>query len=198
MAKLQTAETFLLRGVTSCQLYCAKGSELRALDFSGKNVGQWRMYSEISCVSVVDGSARCTSLLVGCCNGHVFRVFEHNMIPQLILEHTCEILFLSINRDLDKLVIVDINGILANHDMYTKRRLWEVVDREVDGVEWNIAFPDMLCYSSHGSIWIKTANFDPVDLMEEGELLGFRGSKLYLLNKTLQRVEISLADHVTR
>ena len=84
----------------------------------------------------------------------------------------------SINKR--KLAVVDENSNLTVYDTVTKESLFQ--EMNVTSVSWNTDMDDVLAYSGGGLLSIKMGNFPPNTQKMNGFVVGFKGSKLFVLN----------------
>ena len=61
------------------------------------------------------------------------------------------------------------------HKLDTKEVLFE--EQNAEAVAWNTEIPDMLCFSAHGTLSIKTGNFPLHQQRMQGVVVGFKVSR---------------------
>eukprot|EP00210_Caulerpa_lentillifera_P003844 g3672.t1 len=66
------------------------------------------------------------------------------------------------SQNFKKLILIDTNGVLCWHNALTHEKLFEESNKDVDGVAMNQYFADMFCYSSSGTLNIKTGDFNVI------------------------------------
>lgn len=52
----------------------------------------------------------------------------------------------------------------------------------VDSAAFNLDFESLLCYSGQGMLFVKCADFAPTFQKFRGQVLGFKGNQLFLLD----------------
>lgn len=80
-----------------------------------------------------------------------------------------------------KVAIVDDNRNLSVVDLSTKEVIFS--EMGVDGVAFNCDFEDLIAYSGGSLLFVKCANFPPLNQKVQGDIIGFKGCKLFLLNE---------------
>jgi intraflagellar transport protein 122 len=81
--------------------------KLQLLGFNGVLEREWVFDSQIKYVKPLSGPPRRESLLVGCQDGSVFKVFIDNGFPIPVIKQTTPILIADISADRQKLAVID-------------------------------------------------------------------------------------------
>ena len=76
--------------------------------------------------------------------------------------------------------IVDDNRNLQVIDLISKEILFG--EMGVDGVSFNCDFEDLIAYSGNGLLFVKCASFPSLNQKINGDIIGFKGCKLFLLD----------------
>lgn len=94
-----------------------------------------------------------------------------------------------------KIAIVDENKNLSVIDVTTKEVLFS--EMGVDGVAFNCDFEDLVAYSGNGLLFVKCAAFPPLNQKILGNIIGFKGCKMFLLNDhELQTIDIQMTTNM--
>lgn len=64
----------------------------------------------------------------------------------------------------------------------------------VTSAAWNSQIEDMLCYAGNGQLFIKSGDFAAHPLPMEGDVVGFAGSKVFVLQYFGARPEMRVVD----
>ena len=121
--------------------------------------------------------------------------FLNNPFPIRLLEQKNPIKCLDLSLARTKLAIVDDQNTCLVYDMQTKELLYS--EPNANSVAWNTVFDDMLCFSGNGLINIKIASFPVHSQSFNGFVVGFKGSRVYCLNKySMLSLDISLSSAI--
>ena len=82
--------------------------------------------------------------------------------------------------DKRKLAVVDDNNNLSVYDLVTKELLF--TEMNVNSVAWNNELDELLAYSGKGYLYIKTGNLPANSQKLDGFVVGFKGSKIFVLH----------------
>eukprot|EP01029_Cantina_marsupialis_P016814 TRINITY_DN3769_c0_g7_i4.p1 TRINITY_DN3769_c0_g7~~TRINITY_DN3769_c0_g7_i4.p1 ORF type:complete len:1210 (+),score=352.21 TRINITY_DN3769_c0_g7_i4:102-3731(+) len=172
----------------SNNLVLCQEKKLQLLTFSGVVEREWMMESVIRYIRVIGGPPGREGLLLGLHNGSVVKVFVNNPFPVDIVKTDSSIRCLDLSANRKKLAVVDENQNCTVYDVNTGELLFE--EKGAESVAWNSQMEDMLCFSGDGQLSVKTGNHQPHLQKIMGFVVGFRGSKVY----ALQRVEMMSID----
>lgn len=81
-----------------------------------------------------------------------------------------------------KLAIVDDNYDILVIDIPTKSIFWK--EGKAKSVAFNSEIDEMICYSFEGTIYIKTSTFPAISEKMSGAIVGFKGTKIFLLQSS--------------
>ena len=188
--KIQKKIECSLLVVTSNHVILCMEQKLQMFNFSGEVEREWTMEASIRYIKVIGGLQGKEGLLIGLKNGQVLQVFIDNAFPIPIVKISSGIRCLDVSLSRTKLAIVDDQNTLLVHDMTTKELLFQ--EPNATSVAWNSDFEDMLCYSGNGALFIKTSSFAPNTQNLDGFVVGFKGSKIFCLNKQNQMITIDV------
>ena len=87
---------------------------------------------------------------------------------------------LDLSMERDKVAVVDVHNAISVYDVATGQMIFE--EQNAEAVAWNTEIPDMLCFSAHGTLSIKTGNFPIHQQRMPGVVVGFKGSRIYALH----------------
>ena len=175
--------------VTSHHIVLCHEKRLQLLDFSGSIEREWVLESSIRYVKVVGGPVRKEGLLIGLKSGDIFKIFVDNPFPILLLKQNVAIRCLDLSISKRKLAIVDDNSNLTIYDLITKETLFQ--EMNVSSVAWNTDMDDILAYSGAGMLSIKMGSFPPTTQKMQGFVVGFKGSRLFVLhNMSMSTIDV--------
>ncbi|CAI2371085.1 unnamed protein product [Moneuplotes crassus] len=156
-----------------------KGKTLQLLNFSGVIEREWIMDSEIGYSKVIGGPPKKEGLIVGLKDGSIFKVFVDNAFPILLIKQSTAIKSVDINANREKVAVVDEFNNLFIYDSISKKLLHQ--ETNVESVSWNLEMDEMLAYTGDGQLYIKTGDLSPSSQRMPGEVVGFKGSKIFTL-----------------
>ena len=173
----------------AANILVANQNKLFSYTFTGELDHQWTFESSITSLLACGGASRRDLVLVGLKNGSVLKVFLDNSFPVLIYKLQVPIKRLDISMNKRKAAIVDENRNLSVVDLTTKEVIFS--EMGVDGVAFNCDFEDLIAYSGKGLLFVKCSTFPPLNQKIQGDVIGFKGCKLFLLNESaLQTIDI--------
>lgn len=186
--------SWLVKGLALNTILAVSETKLRSLYFDGTVSQFWEMGSKITSLHRISSPSENEAFLVGCQNGIVYRLFLQNPIPVLTLEHGSQIEHLSMNLERTKLALVDFHGFLSVYDTNSKRKIWELdTSFIIDGISWNTAAPDILCYSSLGKVYLTMCDSRSLEIHSKGCLLQCHAAQVYTFHQgTLCKTELPL------
>ena len=178
--KINKAVECSLLVVTSHNLILCQEKKLQMMNFSGEIEREWVLESLIRYIKVLGGPLKKESLLIGLKNGNVLKIFIDNSFPIVLIKQNVPIRCVDISLAKTKLAVVDDNNNLSVYDLITKDLLYN--EMNVTSVAWNTDVDDILAYSGNGVLFIKTGNIPPTSQKMNGFVVGFKGSKLFVLH----------------
>ena len=140
---------------------------------------EWTFDSDIKYLRVLGGAAGREALITGLKNGEIYLIYVDNQFPIMLYQHDIPIRSLDVSCNRKKLAIVDENFDIFIVEISTKNILWK--NEKAKSVAFNSDIEDMICYWYDGNVYIKTADFPPLAEKMNGVIVGFRGTKVYLL-----------------
>lgn len=140
---------------------------------------EWSFDSDIKYLRVLGGAAGREALITGLKNGEIYLIYIDNQFPILLYQHDIPIRSLDVSCNRKKLAIVDENFDIIVIEISTKNVLWK--NEKAKSVAFNSDIEDMISYWYDGNVYIKTADFPPLAEKMNGVIVGFRGTKVYLL-----------------
>jgi hypothetical protein len=175
--------------VTSSHITLCQERKIQLYNFKGRKIREWVLEDSIKYIRVVGGSPGRESLLLGLRSGMVFKIFIDNHFPILLVHHTAAIRCLDISLSRKKLGVVDVDGKVSIYDLATKLPIFE--DSNANSVAWNAQIDDMFCFTGKEQLCIKTGDFPVSKQFLPGYCVGFKGSKIFVLNNlNMQTVDI--------
>eukprot|EP00052_Salpingoeca_macrocollata_P008243 m.65502 g.65502 ORF g.65502 m.65502 type:complete len:1216 (+) comp16496_c0_seq1:48-3695(+) len=153
---------------------------LQCLSFNGLKEREWTMDSKIRYIKVSGGPRGREGLLVGLANGLILKIFVDNAFPIELIKQQTAVRCLDLSASRKKLAVVDDNNTCLVYDLQTKDLLFQ--EPHANSVAWNTQAEDMLCFSGHGMLHIKAADFPVNQQKMQGFVVGFSGSQIYCLH----------------
>jgi intraflagellar transport protein 122 len=163
-----------------------------------KNTGnverEWSFEADIKYLRVIGGAVNREALIGGLKNGEIYMIYIDNQFPVLLYQHDIPIRSLDVNCNRKKLAIVDENYDIFIVEIATKTILWK--DAKAKSVAFNSEIEDMISYWYDGNVYIKTADFPPIAEKMNGVIVGFRGTKVFLL-QSMNNINVLDISHST-
>lgn len=97
----------------------------------------------------------------------------------LLIKQSTSIKAVDMNASRDKIAVVNDFQNLFIYDSVTKKLLHQ--ETNTDSVCWNTEMDEMLAYTGDGQLFIKTGDLPPSNQRMLGEVVGFKGSKIFNL-----------------
>jgi intraflagellar transport protein 122 len=159
---------------------------------------EWTFESDIKYLKVLGGATKREALIAGLKNGEIYMIYVDNQFPILLFQHDIPIRSLDVNCTRKKLGIVDENHNLLVIDISTKNVILK--DEKAKSIAFNSEIEDMLSYWYEGNVYIKTSDFHPISEKMNGIIVGFRGTKVFLLQamNTINVLDISHSATIMR
>jgi len=165
--------------VLSNHLITCLDKKIQLLNFNGIIEREWILDSVIRYTKVIGGPPKKEGIIVGLKDGSIFKVFIDNAFPILLIKQTTPIKAVDINANKEKVAIVNDFQNLFIYDCITKKLLHQ--ESNAESVSWNLEMDDMLAYTGEGHLFIKTGDLPPSSQRMPGEVVGFKGSKIFTL-----------------
>ena len=134
----------------------------------------------IKYVKPLSGPAKRESLLVGCHDGSILKIFIDNGFPIPVVKQTTPVSLVDISADRQKIAVLDDFRSLFVYDVKTQQLLFQ--ERNVTSIAWNLEVEDMLAYTGQDSLFIKCRDLPAQQQRLPGYVVGFKGSKIFCLN----------------
>jgi len=154
--------------------------KLQLYTFAGVRVREWVLGATIRYIKPVGGPPGREGLIVGCEDGAVVKVFIDNPFSVPLVKHGASVRSLDLSMNRDRLAVVDEHSAISVYELSTGALLFE--EQGAEAVAWNTEIPDMLCFSAHNMLSIKTGNFPLHQQRMQGVVVGFKGSRIYALH----------------
>ena len=155
-------------------------SKIQLIAFNGVLEREWVLETNIKYVKPMSGPPKRESLLVGCQDGSVLKIFIDNGFPIPIIKQTTPVSLVDISSDRQKIAVIDDFKSLFVYDVKTQQLLFQ--ERNIESIAWNLEVEDMLAYTSQDSLYIKCRDLPPQQQRLPGYVVGFKGSKIFCLN----------------
>ena len=156
---------------------CNDGNKIQLLNFSGVVEREWILDSDIIYAKVIGGSPKKEGILIGVKDGSIFKVFIDNAFPILLIKQSVKSVDINANRE--KLAVINEFNNMFIYDSITKQLLHQ--ESNAESICWNLEMDDMLAYTGDGQLFIKTGDLPPSSQRMPGEIVGFKGSKIFTL-----------------
>ncbi|KAF7635241.1 hypothetical protein Mgra_00005356 [Meloidogyne graminicola] len=185
--------------ITSKHLILCQDRRLTCYDLKGIKQREWIMESLIRYIKVVGGPIGKETILVGMRFGLVCKIFVDNPFLVEVVRLKSMIRCVDISLSKRKLATVDEEGICVIYDTEKK----EIINQEPNmaSVAFNSLNEDLVCYSGHGVLNIKSHWFTPyqqrLEPSQQGFVVGFMGKCVYILHMySMQSLEIPLTSQL--
>lgn len=158
--------------------------KIKLIDFSGKQEEEWNFDSYIRYAKMMGGPAGREMVLVALRNGEVFKLFVDNPFPVLLVKIPSAVRCADLSCDKTRLAVVDDHLNLFVYKVETKDVLYQ--DTKVTSVAFNSELDDVLAFSKEDNVLlIKTGDFPAVSQKLTGIIVGFKNSKVFVLQGTV-------------
>jgi len=165
--------------VLAHHLVICLNQKIQLMNFSGVIEREWILDSAINYMKVIGGPPKKEGLIVGLKDGSIFKVFVDNAFPILLIKQSTSIKSVDINASREKVAVVNDFQNMFIYDSVTKKLLHQETNAE--SVCWNLEMDEMLAYTGEGHLFIKTGDLPPSTQRMPGEVVGFKGSKIFTL-----------------
>ncbi len=139
----------------------------------------WSFETDVKYLRVLGGGQKREGVLCGLRSGEVFIIYIDNQFPVLIYTHEIPIRSLDINYTRKKLAVIDDNFDLTMVDLVNKSVMWK--GEKAKSIAFNSDIDNMISFWYEGNVFIKTSDFDPICEKMTGVIIGFRGTKVFML-----------------
>lgn len=153
--------------------------KMQLLNFNGVIEREWILDSVIRYTKVIGGPPKNEGLIVGLQDGSIYKVFIDNAFPILLIKQSTSIKAVDLNACRDRVAVVDDFQNMFIYDSITKKLLHQ--ETMAESVCWNLGMDDMLAYTGEGQLFIKTGDLPPSSQRMPGQVVGFKGSKIFTL-----------------
>jgi intraflagellar transport protein 122 len=140
---------------------------------------EWTFEADIKYLRVLGGAEKKEALIGGLKSGEIYMIYIDNQFPVLIYQHDIPIRSLDVSCDRKRLAVVDENHDIFVIEIATKNVIWK--NEKAKSASFNSDIEDMIAYWYDGNVYIKTGDFAPTYEKMNGVIVGFRGTKVYLL-----------------
>lgn len=163
--------------VLAHHLIVAMDKKIQLINFTGVIEREWILDSTVNTLKVLGGPAKKEGIVVGLSNGTILKIFADNAFPIPLVKQTTPIKCVDLNASKEKVAVVDEYSNMFIYDSISKKLLHQ--ESNAESVCWNMEMDDMLAYTCDGHLFIKTGDLPPSSQRMPGEIVGFKGSKIY-------------------
>ena len=162
----------------------AKGQKLSLMNFNGVLEREWIMDSDNTYLKVIGGAPGAEGVLISEKNGAVMKIFADNAFPVLMVKLSTQVRQIDISANRERLAIVDEYDNLFVYHGQSQPGHQQAVTQEsnVKSVCWNSEMDEMLSYTGQDQLFIKTGDLPATSQRMPGEVVGFKGSKIFVLS----------------
>ncbi|EGR29567.1 intraflagellar transport protein, putative [Ichthyophthirius multifiliis] len=179
--------------VLTSHILVAIKNKLQILQFSGDLEREWIFDSTIRSIKILGGMSGKEGAIIGLKNGQVYKIFIDNSFPIQVINLNVPIRMIDISQKKKKIAIVDDNNNLTVYDVFQKEQIYQ--EMNVLSCAFNYDFDDMLTYSGNDMTFIKSSGHPPLSQRMSGNVVGFKGNKLFVLNENvLSTIDISMTQ----
>ena len=158
----------------------------------------WSFETDIKYLRVLGGAPKREGMLCGTRAGEIYIIYLDNQFPILLYTHEIPVRSLDINFNRKKLAVIDDNFDLTMIDLPSKQILWK--NEKAKSLAFNSDIEDMIAFWYEGNVFIKTSDFPPIKEKMTGVIIGFRGTKVFILQtaNTVSVLDISNSQSIMR
>lgn len=158
--------------------------KIKLIDFSGKQEQEWNFDSFIRYAKMVGGPPGRELVLVALRNGEVLKLFVDNPFPVQLIKIPSAVRCVDLSCDKTRLAVVDDHLNLYVYKVESKDVLYQ--ETKVTSVAFNSELDDVLAFSKEDNVLlIKTGDFPAVTQKLTGIIVGFKNSKVFVLQGTV-------------
>ena len=158
----------------------------------------WSFKTDVKYLRVLGGAPKREGMICGTRSGEVYIMYLDNQFPILLYTHDIPIRSLDINFTRKKLALIDDNYDVNVIDIPTKSVLWK--NEKAKSLSFNSDIDNMISYWYEGNVYIKTSDFPPIKEKMTGVIIGFRGTKVFMLQSynNVSVLDISNSQSIMR
>ena len=189
--------------VSSQHLLFTVGHVIELYTFAGRREKVWYMEAPVNFIRVDGGPEGREGVIFGLENGVVGKLFCDNPFSLTLNKRECQITSADSNLLRTMVASLDEEKKLEVVDLHTQSSLFKT--GEVVSVAFNSEVKDMLCYTTATSMHIMSgiggpeSSVDPDELPFSGQVIAFKGQKIYCLNGgMINRVDVPQQRSIQR
>ena len=158
----------------------------------------WSFETDVRYLRVLGGAPKREGMLCGTKSGEVYIIYLDNQFPINIYTHDIAIRSLDINYNRTQLGIIDENFELTMINLSDKSVLFN--GEKAKSIAFNSDIENMVSYWFEGNVYIKTSDFPPIQEKMSGVIIGFRGTKVFILQSynNVNVLDISNSQSIMR
>ena len=137
-------------------------------------------------------------MICGTRSGEVYMMYLDNQFPILLYTHDIPIRSLDINFTRKRLALIDDNYDISVIDLPSKGVIWK--GEKAKSLSFNSDIDNMIAYWYENNVYIKTSDFPPIKEKISGVIIGFRGTKVFMLQSynNVSVLDISNSQSIMR
>jgi intraflagellar transport protein 122 len=185
--------------VTALHLITAHENRVMIYNYTGEKEREWTLDANVRVMKLIGGPRGKEGVLVGTADGSVLKIFIDSPFHIPLLKTSSPVLQLDLNLTRKKVAVVCESRVLSVYDLRSQEV--EFTEQNAENVAWNAELEDMLCFSYGNSVSIKVSDFPCVQQTAVGQVLGVRGSRVYLFDSAtcdLNELEVHLGTFIDR
>jgi intraflagellar transport protein 122 len=185
--------------VTALHLITAHENRVMMYNYTGEKEREWTLDANVRVMKLIGGPRGKEGVLVGTADGSVLKIFIDSPFHIPLLKTSSPVLQLDLNLTRKKVAVVCESRVLSVYDLRSQEV--EFTEQNAENVAWNAELEDMLCFSYGNSVSIKVSDFPCVQQTAVGQVLGVRGSRVYLFDSAtcdLNELEVHLGTFIDR
>ena len=158
----------------------------------------WSFETDVRYLRVLGGAPKREGMLCGTKSGEVYIIYLDNQFPINIYTHDIPIRSLDLNYSRTQLGIIDENFELTMVDLNDKSIMYK--GEKAKSLAFNSDIENMVSYWYEGNVFIKTSDFPPIQEKMSGVIIGFRGTKVFILQSynNVNVLDISNSQSIMR
>ena len=158
----------------------------------------WSFETDVKYLRVLGGAQKREGMICGTRSGEVYMMYLDNQFPILLYTHDIPIRSLDINFTRKRLALIDDNYDISVIDLPSKGVIWK--GEKAKSLSFNSDIDNMIAYWYENNVYIKTSDFPPIKEKISGVIIGFRGTKVFMLQSynNVSVLDISNSQSIMR
>jgi intraflagellar transport protein 122 len=219
-ANLESKIVTNLMVATSNHIVVASDNILELYSMEGYRQKIWKLESKINCMKVDGGPEGREGVVMGLASGSILKLYIDNPFPIELTKRSKGVVKLDVNVYRTMLVVIDAENTMTVLDLSTQETLFNI--QGVVASSFNNEVEDLLCFTNQNNLISVVSGLVPLaqavkrnsssglgggnrfmpeiqELHLSGTALGFRGQKIFSLNKSgLAGIDVPQGANMTK